>query len=1117
MKMRRILSILLVIAMLSAFIPMLALGISATENETEQGVTKTSDDGNYSIAIEKAEFQKGEPIYVTADGTNNTDWIGIGNAGTSSYIDYYYLGQSGFGAPYNILRVLSLEPGEYELFLVPNNGSNYSNSVVKELYFTVTEEEYAGQDQMPVIDIGDTTLLTTKNGQKEFKKGEPIYIAATGESGDWIGIYDDVYDEQYSSYVYISNMGGSGNYYDLNASGNMAPGTYFIRLMPSNAANTPYSVWAKAGIYITVTEDEYVAPDDEEQEELDPETGLPADFGINPSRMTLEKKIFKKGEPILVSAISTTDKDWVGIYADATSTTSLKYHYVTLADSGTFIDVASGLSLPAGNYLIRLVPNDQALAGNEANTIAGVWIVITDEEYVDPDEGGTENPDEGGTTDPDDPDVSSGVVISNGTHSMAVNKTQFEVGESIWVTATGVSTKDWIGIAQRGYTDGTIRWYYVASAGNGVAYDIRQAPNVGGSLASLASIPEGLYTIYLVENDQYLKDDWTFSINISVGNVEDAENGAAVDKDAAAEDNELLPPISATYEPNGASGYATGTVTVTMPQGQIDNRSIVMYWANASGRLEGYTAHARFKVTGENTSFTFGNSVIIPNGATHLHIYSQITSTELISDEYISIELPSGSDMTDQGKPNNSIWIISDIHIGRGNGEVSAENFKKMLNEAILLNPEGIAIFIVGDMADGGTEAQFAEMMSLHAQVMEANGKDESKYPLYLTLGNHDYPAMQSIFLQYATLPDGTHPSDTSYDFWLDGYHYIFLGSDTNSGLYANLSEETLSWLDTKLSECRDISRPTFVFLHQPMYNTVSGSLPGEGWDGVSNEDALRAVLKKYPEVMFFNGHTHWTMDSVGNIFEGNEDLPIHIFNCASVSYLWSGYNTVTGESLEGSQGYYVEMYDGKIFVRGRDFINSEWISSAQYSIELEQSENDGHSYTEHSLTYENGYLNSGKLVYKCATCGAEKVVDTAPIIVNNGYSLSTFNTSSICVGYVIDFELLGIYESLNNTQITIGLVASPYDNLVNAGKPINADGTVSEVTGGKIISYVLNRDYKYVDLILQSSDWTQYSDKPVVLCAYIIENDTVGYICDKTQITDTASSVTYSGLVSNE
>ena len=157
-----------------------------------------------------------------------------------------------------------------------------------------------------------------------------------------------------------------------------------------------------------------------------------------------------------------------------------------------------------------------------------------------------------------------------------------------------------------------------------------------------------------------------------------------------------------------------------------------------------------------------------------------------------------------------------------------------------------------------------------------------------------------------------------------------------------------MTWLKEKIEENRDPDRPVFLFLHQSLSNTVSGSLPGEGWSGVDNENMLQNALKNYPEVMFFNGHSHWTMDSVGNMFEGENKLPCRIFNCASVAYLWSGYNVVTGEHLDGSQGYMVKLCDGKLYVLGRDFARGEWIPAAQYCIQLrEPSETDTEPPTE--------------------------------------------------------------------------------------------------------------------------------------------------------------------------
>lgn len=41
----------------------------------------------------------------------------------------------------------------------------------------------------------------------------------------------------------------------------------------------------------------------------------------------------------------------------------------------------------------------------------------------------------------------------------------------------------------------------------------------------------------------------------------------------------------------------------------------------------------------------------------------------------------------------------------------------------------------------------------------------------------------------------------------------------------------------------KDLNKPVFVLLHQSFYNTVAGSLPGQGWDGVSNEDTVQVTI----------------------------------------------------------------------------------------------------------------------------------------------------------------------------------------------------------------------------------------------------------------------------------
>ena len=523
--------------------------------------------------------------------------------------------------------------------------------------------------------------------------------------------------------------------------------------------------------------------------------------------------------------------------------------------------------------------------------------------------------------------------INGDATRLTVNKVHYEVGEPIMVSGVGSGT-DWLGI-YRVDAGHSIRWTYVDTArggpGSGVEVNMRTVPNVNNG--EPLDIPEGTYIIRLMANDSSNFSDCIAWTTITVG--------------GNASDVGVSMPISATYTlDHDTDGFATGKVTVKMPSDETTNRSIIMYWADHAGKLEGYTALAKYKVTGETTTFTFGQNVIIPAGATRLLVYAMNDVTGKISEEPVIVELPEGAAHAGFETSIGELFVMSDIHITLDRGHTHNKNFANMLKDVQGLNADAMGIFVVGDMADTGNEQEYKNMMELYAAAGEVP-------PVYLTIGNHDLSSLpfdqaNEVFLKYATLPDGSHPSDTSYDFWLNGYHFIFLGTDTSAGLHSSFTRETMNWLKEKIEENRDPARPVFLFLHQSLSNTVSGSLPGEGWSGVDNENMLRNVLKNYPEVMFFNGHSHWTMDSQGNMFEGTDALPCRIFNCASVAYLWSGYNITAGEHLNGSQGYMVKLCDGKLYVLGRDFARGEWIPSAQYCIVLaEKTETETETETE--------------------------------------------------------------------------------------------------------------------------------------------------------------------------
>jgi len=176
---------------------------------------------------------------------------------------------------------------------------------------------------------------------------------------------------------------------------------------------------------------------------------------------------------------------------------------------------------------------------------------------------------------------------------------------------------------------------------------------------------------------------------------------------------------------------------------------------------------------------------------------------------------------------------------------------------------------------------------------------------------------------------EGTTGMRGSYhDHWIDGYHYIFLGTEQPHPKDCDMSAEQLEWLDAKLSEHATLDHPLFLFLHQPLMDTVAGSLKEQGWYGVNQDAELKAVLANYPQVILFSGHTHWQLEAQHTMYDGAGHMPT-MFNASSVGYLWTDQD----EHLEGSEGLHVEVYKDRVVVKGRNFVTSEWIEGAEFTV----------------------------------------------------------------------------------------------------------------------------------------------------------------------------------------
>lgn len=629
-------------------------------------------------------------------------------------------------------------------------------------------------------------------------------------------------------------------------------------------------------------------------------SGATAESTMN-TKVATDKRFYIEGEDILVYGTgNVSNKDWIGIKpkndTDANGY-SIYWYYLTDENLGKAVNIknqkkssradSNDYNLPAGEYVVFYVPSNK----NATDMTEFVEITIT--------------------------------------KTVATDRDTYYEGEPIYARGktAGTSSKDWIGIIPEQDWDAngySIWWYYLTDENNLQPVNLRTQGKSARADSNDYNLPAGRYKVYFVPSNQ-LATAMTEYIVITI-----LAEGEAMALEA---------PSEVTYTlKNETDGMADGTVTVKLSATNLA-KDIVMYWGNAEGKLAGYTALAKFKTNGETTvTHEMTANTVIPTGATKLLVYT--ASGSQVSEECYTVDLPEGSAHKGFGTPIATFQVISDIHLNSDNTHLYNTNFKKVLQDIAANGAGSSGIFINGDIANNGKAVEYENMWTIYNEVKSAGATLPN---IYLSIGNHDfygnnaYADSVELFLKNAYLTDGTtHPDKLYYDFWLNGYHYIFLGTDRYpiNKVNAFLNDEQLEWLDETLAEDRESGKPVFVFLHQSLYETVAGSFEGQGWNGATPDAKIRNVLKKYPEVIFFNGHSHWSLNDDGCMYDGDEDFPIYAFNTSSTAYLWTSYNKVAGEALAGSEGYYVTIYDDCVTVMGRNFTTGEWVSSALFVAE---------------------------------------------------------------------------------------------------------------------------------------------------------------------------------------
>ena len=223
----------------------------------------------------------------------------------------------------------------------------------------------------------------------------------------------------------------------------------------------------------------------------------------------------------------------------------------------------------------------------------------------------------------------------------------------------------------------------------------------------------------------------------------------------------------------------------------------------------------------------------------------------------ISNSLGSGKTIsfTQEGKIDNPFHcaVMGDLHYGLKKDEQQADvRVPRALKMILQKQPKIKALFICGDFTNYGTVDEYQKITEL------INQNVPSTIKVYYMLGNHDTAggtASAEAYTQY---------TGQSFYQYIEkgGYPFITISVNPNSAWSADYNDEGLEFLANKLKAAAITykDKPIFVFSHSPSKRTP--------WGAKWGYDKMDKILKEYPQVIHFTGHTHYTIEDERSIWQ---------------------------------------------------------------------------------------------------------------------------------------------------------------------------------------------------------------------------------------------------------
>lgn len=377
---------------------------------------------------------------------------------------------------------------------------------------------------------------------------------------------------------------------------------------------------------------------------------------------------------------------------------------------------------------------------------------------------------------------------------------------------------------------------------------------------------------------------------------------------------------------NSSVGTISGNLTLDKVEGEFS-----FYYADENKkRLDYYNALATLTVDAENNTVAMEN-LIIPSTCKY------IIASNGEEYEYFTV-IPTENTLS---SVNYSFGALSDVHYNNGNYFNGALDFLDKCNVDL--------VGVSGDLTNNG-EVRYFEKFN--------EAIKDRLYKVFTTSGNHDTAAIKNGDWQKYVNTSITTDKEV-VNIGENGIDFVFIPNKTEDNVFVFLcqtnwsyptspssknyyiiTEKQIEWLSTVLETYKE--KNVFLFFHTflsgPSGNQddAVGNLVNPGGHyynlpfsyGSGDEIAFRELMKKYKNVVYFSGHSHWMFEleiynenlNCSN-FDGEYCYMVHVPSVCTPRWIGEDDTSRVNKTGEASEGWIVEICDEAIVLIPVDFI----------------------------------------------------------------------------------------------------------------------------------------------------------------------------------------------------